>query len=145
MVFIEDPVPAGVYHRVVDGDLNFAPGEVFVNREAIEKLAFHVEYKLTVMLVPVISHCEVKSRGRCIRFAPQLIGNNTMQWQVVMPSAKSVNWESANERPETWVTEELAPRAVRFANPQIRVSYKLPETKIPSVGLARIARASGDS
>lgn len=88
MAFFEEPVPAGIYHRIVNGELNFGPGQVFVNHEEVEKLAFHVEYKVTVTQVPVVSHFEVKSRGRCITFAPQLIGNDTMQWQVVMPSAK---------------------------------------------------------
>ena len=59
-----------------------------VNHEEVEKLGFHVEYKVTVTQVPVVSHFEVKSRGRCFTFAPQLIGNDIMQWQVVMPSAK---------------------------------------------------------
>ena len=84
----EEPVPAGIYHRVVDRDLPFVSGQVFVNAQEVEILSFHVEYKITVSLVPVISHFEVKSRGRCITFAPQLIGNDTMQWQVVMPTAK---------------------------------------------------------
>ena len=88
MAFFEEPVPAGVYHRTVDGELNFGPGQVRVNHEEVEKLAFHVEYKVTVTQVPVVSHFEVKTRGTCITFAPQLIGNDTMQWQVVMPSAK---------------------------------------------------------
>jgi len=88
MAFFEEPVPAGIYHRTVNGELNFGPGQVFLNHEEVEKLAFHVEYKVTVTQVPVVSHFEVKSRGRCITFAPQLIGNDTMQWQVVMPSAK---------------------------------------------------------
>ena len=88
MAFFEEPVPAGIYHRIVNGELNFGPGQLFVNHEEVEKLAFHVEYKVTVTQVPVVSHFEVKSRGRCITFAPQLIGNDTMQWQVVMPSAK---------------------------------------------------------
>ncbi len=88
MAFFEEPVPAGIYHRIVDGELNFGPGQVSVNHEDVEKLAFHVEYKVTVTQVPVVSHFEVKSRGRCITFAPQLIGNDTMQWRVVMPSAK---------------------------------------------------------
>ena len=87
MAFFEEPVPAGIYHRIVNGELNFGPGQLFVNHEEVEKLAFHVEYKVTVTQVPVVSHFEVKSRGRCITFAPQLIGNDTMQWQVVMPSA----------------------------------------------------------
>jgi len=86
MAFFEEPVPAGIYHRVVDGDLRFPPGQVFVDYEEVEKLALHVEYKITVTLVPVVSYFEVKSRGRCITFAPQLIGNDTMQWQVVIPS-----------------------------------------------------------
>jgi hypothetical protein len=86
--FFEEPVPAGIYYRVVDGDLHFLPGQVFVNEQEIEKLSFHVEYRVTVSLAPVISHFEVKSRGSCITFAPQLIGNDTMQWQVVMPTAK---------------------------------------------------------
>src|SRR2546425_2641936 len=87
MAFFEEPVPAGIYRRIVNGELNFGPGQLFVNHEEVEKLAFHVEYKVTVTQVPVVSHFEVKSRGRCITFAPQLIGNDTMQWQVVMPSA----------------------------------------------------------
>jgi hypothetical protein len=86
--FFEDPVPAGIYHRVVDRDLCFMPGHVFVNDQEIEKLSFHIEYKVAVNLAPVISHFEVKSRGRCVTFAPQLIGKDTMQWQVVMPTAK---------------------------------------------------------
>jgi len=86
MAFFEEPVPAGVYHRAVDGDLRFPPGQVFVNYDEVEKLTLHVEYKVTVAQVPVISHFEVKSRGRCITFAAQLIGNDTMQWQVVVPS-----------------------------------------------------------
>ncbi|HYA64917.1 MAG TPA: restriction endonuclease [Candidatus Sulfotelmatobacter sp.] len=88
MAFFEEPVPAGIYHRVVDRDLHFAPGQVSINHQEVEKLAFHVEYQVTVTLVPVLSHFEVKSRGRCITFAPQLVGKDTMQWQVVMPSAK---------------------------------------------------------
>ena len=88
MKFFEEPVPVGIYHRSVDGDLRFPLGEVSLNEEAIERLAFHVEYQVTVTLVPVVSHFEVQSRGRCITFAPQLIGNDTMQWQVVMPSAR---------------------------------------------------------
>jgi hypothetical protein len=88
MAFFELPVPAGLYYRVVDGSLYFSPGQLFLNRQELERLAFHVEYKVTVTLVRAVSHFEVKSRGRCITFAPQLIGNDTMQWQVVMPSAK---------------------------------------------------------
>src|SRR6266851_4985492 len=88
MAFFEEPVPAGIYHRIVNGELNFGRGQVFVNHEEVEKLTFPVEYKVTVTQVPVLSHFEVKSRGRCITFAPQLIGNDTMQWRVVMPSAK---------------------------------------------------------
>jgi Restriction endonuclease len=84
----DEPVPAGVYHRVVNGDLHFDAGQVRLNHEDVERLAFHVEYKVSVNPLPVVSHFEVKSRGRCITFAPQLIGNDTMQWQVVMPSAK---------------------------------------------------------
>jgi len=61
---------------------------VAVNDEEVEKLAMHVEYKVTVALVPIVSHFEVKSRGRCITFAAQLIGNDTTQWQVVIPSQK---------------------------------------------------------
>jgi hypothetical protein len=88
MAFFEDPVPAGIYHRTVDGELNFGPAEIFVDHKEVEKLAFHVEYKVIVTQVPVASYFEVKSRGRCITFAPQLIGNDTMQWQVVLPSVK---------------------------------------------------------
>ena len=88
MSFFDEPVPAGVYYRVVDGNLHFDVGMVHLNNEDVERLAFHVEYKVTVTPVPVVSHFEVMSRGRCITFAPQLIGNDTMQWQVVMPSAK---------------------------------------------------------
>jgi len=88
MAFFEQPVPAGIYYRVVDGNLYFSAGQLFLNHHELERLAFHVEYKITVTLVPVVSHFEVKSRGRCITFAPQLIGNDTMQWQVVMPSAR---------------------------------------------------------
>jgi hypothetical protein len=87
MLFFEEPVPAGVYHRVVKGDLYFDVGQVRLNHEDVERLDFYVEYKVDVTAVPVVSHFEVKSRGRCITFAPQLIGNDTMQWQVVMPSA----------------------------------------------------------
>jgi hypothetical protein len=87
MSFFEETVPAGTYHRVVDGGLEFEGGEVFVNDDEVEKLSFHVEYKVAVASVPVASYFEVKSRGRCITFAPQLIGNDTMQWQVVLPSA----------------------------------------------------------
>src|SRR5260221_6165793 len=88
MVFFEEPVPGGIYCRIVNGDLNFGPGQVLIDHEEVEKLAFHVEYKVTVAQVPVVSHFEVKSRGRCITFAPQLIGNDTMQWKVVMPSSE---------------------------------------------------------
>jgi hypothetical protein len=85
MSFFDEPVPAGVYRRVVNGDLHFEAGQVRLNHEDVERLAFHVEYKVSVTPVPVVSHFEVKSRGRCITFAPQLIGNDTMQWQIVMP------------------------------------------------------------
>lgn len=88
MKFFEEPVPAGICTRTVDGDLHFQAGEVSLNEEGLERLAFHVEYKVTITLVPVLSHFEVQSRGKCITFAPQLIGNDTMQWQVVMPWAK---------------------------------------------------------
>jgi len=88
MAFFEDPVPAGIYRRAVDGDLYFGPDEVFINHEEVEKLVFHIEYQVTVTPVPVVSHFEVKSRGRCITFAPQLIGNDTMQWRVVLPDAR---------------------------------------------------------
>jgi hypothetical protein len=88
MAFFDDPVPAGVYHRVVDNNLNFHAGQVRLNHEDIERLAFHVEYKVTVTPAPVVSHFEVQSRGRCITFAPQLTGYDTTQWQIVLPSAK---------------------------------------------------------
>jgi len=88
MSFFDEPVPAGVYQRVVTGDLHFDVGQVRLNHEDVERLAFYVEYKVSVTPVPVVSYFEVKSRGRCITFATQLIGNDTMQWQVVMPSAK---------------------------------------------------------
>jgi len=86
MAFFEEAVPAGIYQRTVNGELSFGPGEVSLNHEEVERFAFHVEYKVTVAQVPVVSHFEVKSRGRCITFAPQVVGNDTMQWQVVMPS-----------------------------------------------------------
>lgn len=88
MAFFDDPVPAGIYHRGVDGNLHFHAGQVRLNHEDIERLSFHVEYKVTVTPAPVISHFEVQSRGRCITFAPQLIGYDTTQWQIVLPSAK---------------------------------------------------------
>ncbi len=88
MKFFDETVPAGIYHRRVDGDLRFPAGAVSLNDEAVERLTFHVEYKVTVTAVPVVAYFEVKSRGKCITFAPQLIGNDTMQWQVVMPSAR---------------------------------------------------------
>ena len=88
MAFFDEPVPAGVYHRVVKGDLHFDAGQVRLNHEDVERLAFYIDYKVSVTPVPIVSHFEVKSRGKCITFAPQLIGNDTMQWQVVMPSAK---------------------------------------------------------
>ena len=88
MAFFDEPVPAGIYHRVVDGGLCFAPGEVFLNHEEVDRLDFHIEYKVAVTSVPIVSHLEVKSRVRCITFAPQVIGNDTMHWQVVMPSTK---------------------------------------------------------
>ena len=53
----------------------------------MEKKHGIVEYKVTVTPVPVVSHFEVKTRGRCITFAPQLIGNDAMRWQVVLPAA----------------------------------------------------------
>jgi hypothetical protein len=88
MEFFEEPVPAGVYFRVVKEDVHFDAGQVRLNHEDVERLNFHAEYKVSVTPVPVVSHFEIKSRGRCITFAPQLIGNDTMQWQVVMPLAK---------------------------------------------------------
>ena len=88
MAFFDEPVPAGVYYRVVDGNLHFDSGQVRLNHEDIERLAFHVEYKVTVKPAPVVSHFEVQSRGRCITFAPQLTGYDTTQWQIVLPSAK---------------------------------------------------------
>ena len=88
MAFFDDPVPAGIYYRVVDGNLHFNVGMVHLNNEEVERLAFHVEYKVTVTPAPVVSHFEVQSRGRCITFAPQLIGYDTTQWQIVLPSAK---------------------------------------------------------
>jgi hypothetical protein len=88
MAFFEEPVPAGVYHRVVNGDLHFDVDQVRLNHEDVERLNFYIEYKVGVTSVPVVSHFEVKSRGRCITFAPQLIGDDTMQLQVVMPFAK---------------------------------------------------------
>jgi hypothetical protein len=88
MSFFDEPVPAGVYLRTVTGDLHFDAGQVRLNQEDVERLAFDVEYKVTVTPMPVISYFEVTSRGRCITFAPQLIGNDSMQWQIVLPSAK---------------------------------------------------------
>lgn len=87
MAFFEELVPAGVYFRVVKEDLYFDAGQVRLNHEDVERLNFHVEYKVTVTPVPVESHFEIKSRGRCITFAPQLIGNDTRQLRVVMPFA----------------------------------------------------------
>jgi hypothetical protein len=78
MSSFEEPVPAGIYPRVVNGDLHFEAGQVRLNHEEVERLAFHVEYKVSVTRVPVVSHFEVRSRGRCITFAPQLIGNDTI-------------------------------------------------------------------
>jgi hypothetical protein len=88
MAFFEEPVPAGVYHRVVNGDLHFEVDQVRLNHEDVERLNFYIEYKVGVTSVPVVSHFEVKSRGRCITFAPQLIGDDTMQLQIVMPFGK---------------------------------------------------------
>jgi hypothetical protein len=88
MASFEEAVPAGVYPHVVDREMLFSPGELVVNDLDIERLRFHIEYQVTVTNLPVVSHFEVESRGRYISFAPQLIGNDTMQWQVVMPSAK---------------------------------------------------------
>src|SRR5260370_16030093 len=84
MAFFEEPVPAGMYQRAVNGELNFGPGQVCVNHEEVEKLAFHVENKVTETQVPVVSHFEVKSRGRYVTFAPRLFGNGTMRDQVVL-------------------------------------------------------------
>lgn len=88
MASFEELVPAGVYPRVVNENMYFVAGEVRLDDVDVEKMNFHVEYKVVVTPVPAVSHFEIKSRGRCITFAPQLIGNDTMQWQVVLPSAK---------------------------------------------------------
>ena len=88
MASFEEAVPAGVYGHAVDRKVEFSAGELVVNDLDIERLFFHIEYRVTVTPLPVVSHFEVESRGRYIAFAPQVIGNDTMQWQVVMPSAK---------------------------------------------------------
>jgi hypothetical protein len=88
MEFFNELVPEGLYQRSVDHERIFPPGELTVNDLDIEKMFLHVDYQVRVLKSPVVSHFEVQSRGRFISFAPLVVGNTTMQWNVVMTSPK---------------------------------------------------------
>ena len=86
MEFFDEIVPKGIYHRSVDHERIFQVGELVVNDLDIEKMFLQIEYQVRVLKSQVVSHFEVKSRGRFISFAPFVIGNDTIKWQLAITS-----------------------------------------------------------
>jgi hypothetical protein len=81
-------VPEGIYEKVMDHERRFSPDEFIVNDQDIEKLAMHIQYKITVTKSQIISHFEVESRGRFFRFAPTAVGGATVEGMIVFSTTK---------------------------------------------------------
>ena len=81
-------VPEGIYEKVMDYERQFSPDEFIVNGQDIEKLALHIDYKITVARSQMVSHFEVESRGRFFRFAPTTVGDATVEGMIVFSGTR---------------------------------------------------------
>jgi hypothetical protein len=85
MSFFAERVPEGIYERPpVSHRQTFGSGELFIGDKEMEKLSLYIEYKVTVVKTPLLSHFEVETRGRFYSFGPITMEGDTMQWNVVL-------------------------------------------------------------
>jgi hypothetical protein len=84
MAFFVENVPEGVYPRTVDYKREFRLSELVINQAEIEKLSLHVDYQVIVQRSSVVSHFEVQSRGRVLKFAPMTVSGNTIEARLVI-------------------------------------------------------------
>jgi restriction endonuclease Mrr len=82
--FNSQAVPEGVYKGKVETERQFPSDELLVDDQDIEKLTLRVEYEVTVVTSPIVSHFEVKSRGRFFKFAPLTVGADIIQWHLAV-------------------------------------------------------------
>ena len=84
MASLLEPVPEGVYLRSVEQTREFAPNEMLINGVDMETLSLKIGYRVTVRHAPIISHYEVASRGRVIKFARITEAGQTFEAHVVI-------------------------------------------------------------
>jgi len=84
--FRSERVPEGEYERTAKVQRDFAPGELIADDLDIEHAELSVRYTLTVARPPIISHFEVKMRGRVLTFAPVRFRDDvTVQMRLIQP------------------------------------------------------------
>ena len=86
--FFNEAVPEGVYPRPpVLKTRGFAPDEFVIAGKSIQSAIFYIEYLFKVVKSPLVSHFEIRTRGRCYSFAPLQTPDGPMQFNVVLPEA----------------------------------------------------------
>lgn len=86
--FFNEAVPEGVYPRPpVSKTRRFAHDEFVIAGKSIESAIFYIEYLFKVVRSPLVSHFEIRTRGRCYSFSPLQTPDGPMQFNVVLPEA----------------------------------------------------------
>jgi hypothetical protein len=88
VAFFRENVPEGVYPRTVTHEQGFLPEELFINDVDIEKLSLHIEYQVVVQRASIVSHFEVQSRGRVLKFAFVAAVGGLIEGQLVISSPR---------------------------------------------------------
>jgi hypothetical protein len=77
------PLPEGIYSRSASGTKEFAQGEMLINDEDKERVILNIQYDLLVKRSRVVSHFDVQTRGRCVRFEAATEWGISVAWEFV--------------------------------------------------------------
>lgn len=79
LAFRSERCPQGAYDQSTSAIREFGDGEFLLEGESIKKAELSVAFRVHVLRPPIVSHYEVRSRGRSLRFAPVGFGEDAMQ------------------------------------------------------------------
>ncbi|MGH9734009.1 MAG: restriction endonuclease [Candidatus Acidiferrales bacterium] len=96
--FRSETLQEGKYPQQIEAAISFAPGELIVNGDEIESAVLKVAYRIWVYHPAIISHFDVKTRGRAMTFAPLDLpfGRNTQVTLVEFGGKTLIRGEFSN-------------------------------------------------
>lgn len=87
--FQSQGLPAGPYPQNGLGTREFSRGSFYLSNIEIGSIEVSFEFAFHVLRPPVISHFDVQTKGRSIRFAPVSVPGGTLDYGIVLPNFPS--------------------------------------------------------